>query len=159
MNTLLKRFLVVITVLALDFSMVACGPSETPVEEPEQEEPAEEPAEEEPAEEPEESAEADEDVVAEAVNNYFAEMPEDIYKIGQADFIEKGANGEDMFVLDIRQADAYEEGHVLGAYNAPWGPAISENLDKIPTDKTVYVYCYSGQTAGQAVATLNMAGF
>jgi rhodanese-related sulfurtransferase len=158
MNTLLKRFLVLLTVLALVFSMAACSPSEEPAEEPEQEEPAEEPEEEEPAEEPEEPAEVDEDVVAEAVNSYFAEMPEDIYKIGQADFIEKVANGEDMFVLDIRQADAYAEGHVLGAYNAPWGPAIAENLDKLPTDKTVYVYCYSGQTAGQAVATLNMAG-
>jgi len=158
MNTLLKRFLVLLTVLALVFSMAACSPSEEPAEEPEQEEPAEEPEEEEPAEEPEEPAEVDEDVVAEAVNSYFAEMPEDIYKIGQADFIKKVANGEDMFVLDIRQADAYAEGHVLGAYNAPWGPAIAENLDKLPTDKTVYVYCYSGQTAGQAVATLNMAG-
>ncbi|MDW7668281.1 MAG: rhodanese-like domain-containing protein [Bacillota bacterium] len=151
MKTLLKRFLVLLTILALVFSMAACSPSEEPAEEPEQEEPAEEPEEEEPAE-------ADEDVVAEAVNSYFAEMPEDIYKIGQADFIEKVANGEDMFVLDIRQADAYAEGHILGAYNAPWGPAIAENLDKLPTDKTVYVYCYSGQTAGQAVATLNMAG-
>ncbi len=151
MKTLLKRFLVLLTILALVLSMAACSPSEEPAEEPEQEEPAEEPEEEEPAE-------ADEDVVAEAVNSYFAEMPEDIYKIGQADFIEKVANGEDMFVLDIRQADAYAEGHVLGAYNAPWGPAIAENLDKLPTDKTVYVYCYSGQTAGQAVATLNMAG-
>jgi len=155
MNTLLKRFLVLLTVIALVFSMAACSPSEEPAEEPEQEEPAEEPEEEEPAEEP---AEIDPATVEAAVNSYFSEMPEDIYKIGQADFIEKVANGEDMFVLDIRQADAYAEGHVLGAYNAPWGPAIAENLDKLPTDKTVYVYCYSGQTAGQAVATLNMAG-
>src|SRR6056297_2577605 len=162
MNTLLKRFLVILTVLALVFSLAACGPSEDPVEEPEEsEEPAEEseePAEEPEEEEAEEPAETDESVVADAVNAYFAEMPEDIYKIGQADFIEKVADGEDMFVLDIRQADAYAEGHIFGAYNAPWGPAIAENLDKLPTDKTVYVYCYSGQTAGQTVATLNMAG-
>jgi len=156
MNTLLKRFLVILTVLALVFSLAACGPSEDPVEEPEEsEEPAEEPEEE---EEPEEPAETDESAVADAVNSYFAEMPEDIYKIGQADFIKKVADGEDMFVLDIRQPDAYAEGHIFGAYNAPWGPAIAENLDKLPTDKTVYVYCYSGQTAGQTVATLNMAG-
>src|SRR6056297_3227894 len=156
MNTLLKRFLVILTVLALVFSLAACGPSEDPVEEPEEsEEPAEEPEEE---EEPEEPAETDESAVADAVNSYFAEMPEDIYKIGQADFIKKVADGDDMFVLDIRQPDAYAEGHIFGAYNAPWGPAIAENLDKLPTDKTVYVYCYSGQTAGQTVATLNMAG-
>lgn len=66
---------------------------------------------------------------------------------------------EDMFILDIRQEDVYNEGHIKGAVNAPWGTAISDNLEKLPMDKTIMVYCYTGQTAGQAVATLNIAGF
>ena len=92
------------------------------------------------------------------VNAYFAEMPSDIYKIKQDAFIEKVKAGEDMFVLDIRQPDVYAEGHIKGAVNAPWGTAVSENLDKIPADKPVYVYCYTGQTAGQTVTLLNLAG-
>ncbi|GKT36826.1 hypothetical protein ADUPG1_003225, partial [Aduncisulcus paluster] len=52
------------------------------------------------------------------------------------------------------------KGHVQGAVNAPWGgTAISDILVKLPQDKPLYVYCYSGQTAGQAVHTLNVAGF
>ncbi len=51
-----------------------------------------------------------------------------------------------------------KKGHVKGAYNAPWGPAIAENITKIAQDKEVFIYCYSGQTAGQAVMTLNLAG-
>ena len=99
------------------------------------------------------------DVVGQAAIDYFANMPEDIYKIPQDTFVEKVKAGEDMFILDIRQEDVYNEGHIKGAINAPWGTAISDNLEKLPMDKTIMVYCYTGQTAGQAVATLNMAGF
>lgn len=99
------------------------------------------------------------DVLTQTVNDYFANMGDNIYKIKQGDFVEKVKAGEDMFILDIRQPDVYAEGHVKGAYNAPWGTAISENLDKLPMDKPIMVYCYSGQTAGQTVALLNMAGF
>ncbi len=74
------------------------------------------------------------------------------------DFIEKVKANDDMVVVDIRTADDYKKGHVKGAYNAPWGPAIAENITKIAQDKEVFIYCYSGQTAGQAVMTLNLAG-
>lgn len=98
-------------------------------------------------------------VVEEAAMDYFANMPEDIYKIDQVKFVEKVKAGEEMVILDIRQADVYAQGHIKGAVNLPWGTDISSNLEKIPKDKTVMVYCYTGQTAGQTVALLNIAGF
>ena len=98
--------------------------------------------------------------VEKAVNDYFANMPADVYKIGEKDFIEKVKAGDKtMLAIDIRTAEDYAKGHVKGAVNIPWGTAISDNLEKLPTDKTLYVYCYTGQTAGQTVALLNMAGF
>ncbi|MGH4051943.1 MAG: rhodanese-like domain-containing protein [Clostridium sp.] len=99
------------------------------------------------------------DVVEEAANGYFANMPEDNYKISEKTFVEDVKANKDMFILDIRQADVYAQGHIKGAVNAAWGTAISDNLDKLPKGKTIMVYCYSGQTAGQTVALLNMAGF
>lgn len=97
--------------------------------------------------------------VEDAVNAYFANMPADVYKISEKDFVAKVKANESMFILDIRQPDVYAKGHIKGAVNAPWGTAISDNLEKLPKDKTIMVYCYTGQTAGQAVALLNMAGF
>ncbi len=98
--------------------------------------------------------------VEEKVANYFGNMPKHIYKIKQDEFVEMVANGIDGTILDIRSAEAYAEGHVKGAVNAPWGgTAIAEILPKIPADKPLYIYCVSGQTAGQTVALLNMAGF
>ncbi|MFW5794590.1 MAG: rhodanese-like domain-containing protein [Bacillota bacterium] len=98
--------------------------------------------------------------VEDAVNNYFADLPSDNSMIGEEDFVEMVKDGEDVFVLDIRQPDAYEEGHIKGAVNLPWGSgAIADNLDKLPGDQTIYIYCYTGQTANQVNALLNIAGF
>lgn len=97
--------------------------------------------------------------VEKAAMDYFANKAEDNNMIAQDAFVAKVKEGGDFFILDIRRADDYAAAHVKGAVNAPWGPAIAENLSKLPEDKTIYLYCYSGQTAGQTVALLNMAGF
>jgi rhodanese-related sulfurtransferase len=125
-----RKLLVVLLAATMMLSFAACGPKEP-----------------------------EKDVVKDAAMAYFTNMPEDVYKIPEKDFVAKVKAGDDMVILDIRQADVYGQGHIKGAVNVPWGPAIAENLSKIPADKTVYIYCYTGQTAGQAVMTLNMAGF
>ena len=93
-----------------------------------------------------------------AATAYFAEYPEGGYIIKEDVFIDKVKAGESMTVIDIRQPDVYAAGHIKGAVNLPWGPAIAEGLSSIPQEGNVYVYCYSGQTAGQTVALLNVAG-
>jgi len=145
------KWLSLLMILVLAISASACS---KPVE-------AQAPMEAAPTETPAAPAEtpAEADVVGDLVNGYFANMPADVYKISDKDFVAAVAAGTDAFILDIRSAEDYGKGHVKGAVNAPWGPAIAENLKFIPADKTVYVYCYTGQTAGQAVNTLNVAGF
>ncbi len=155
-----SNWLAAVLVLALAMSFTGCS-SEPQVQETSMEVQTEAPAEtaeEAPAEEPASEAPAAVSL-EETVKAYYANMPSHIYKIGQADFIDMVKAGEDMTVLDIRSAADYEKGHVEGAINAPWGPAVSEVLSKLPADKPLFVYCYSGQTAGQAVHTLNVAGF
>ena len=99
------------------------------------------------------------EVLQGAVDEHFSSLSSNgNYMIGQADFVDKVRAGEDMLILDIRQADAYAAGHIKGAVNVPWGPAIAKSIDFIPTDKPVMVYCYTGQTANQANALLNFIG-
>ncbi|MBN2049439.1 MAG: rhodanese-like domain-containing protein [Spirochaetales bacterium] len=112
-----------------------------------------------PAAAPAEAPAVEVNYVEEAALAYFAELPADNNMIAQDAFIEKIKAGEDLFVLDIRQPDVYAESHVKGAVNVPWGPALADALDVLPMDETIYVYCYTGQTAGQAVAALKVAGF
>lgn len=79
-------------------------------------------------------------------------------QVSASAFLTAVADGEDAVILDVRSAEDYAAGHVQGAINVPYGVDVAAALDKIPTDKTVYVYCYSGQTASQTVLLLNLAG-
>jgi rhodanese-related sulfurtransferase len=67
--------------------------------------------------------------------------------------------GEDIYIMDIRRPEDYAEGHVKGAVNMNFfDMTIPENISKIPDDKPVLIYCYTGQSSSQAAAVLSMAG-
>lgn len=97
-------------------------------------------------------------VVAERAMAYFAGYDGARYTIKVPDLFAKIDAGEEMLILDIRQSDAYAEGHLKGAVNVPYGMAIAERLSEIPDDVQLYIYCYTGQTSSQATALLNVAG-
>lgn len=105
-----------------------------------------------------EQQERQELTVAEKAAAYFANFPADKHVVSAANLLERVAAGEDICVLDIRSAEDYAAGHIQGAINVPYGVAVAESLDKIPDDIPVLVYCYSGQTASQTIALLNLAG-
>ncbi|PKK96864.1 MAG: hypothetical protein CVV58_04165, partial [Tenericutes bacterium HGW-Tenericutes-3] len=98
-------------------------------------------------------------VKANAANLYFSAYPASgSHLISWTDLLAKVDADEDLFVLDIRSAADYALGHLDGAINAPWGADLGTIVSQLPKDQTVYVYCYSGQTAGQAIALLNLLG-
>jgi rhodanese-related sulfurtransferase len=71
-----------------------------------------------------------------------------------------GDDSNDPVILDIRKAEDYAVGHVLGAVNISGGAIFSEEtLAALPTDEQIVVYCYTGQTAGQVVGALNTLGY
>ena len=107
---------------------------------------------------PVKAAESQVTAVEAAVDKYYDELPDHIYKISQKEFAQKVNAGDEMYVIDIRSAEDYAKGHVKGAVNLPWGTAVSDNLKYIPQSGEVFVYCYSGQTAGQTVMLMNAAG-
>lgn len=97
-----------------------------------------------------------------AVQSYYANMPSDSYKISLPNLKAAiDANSSEYVVLDVRQKDAYDKGHIKGAINVPYGSDIAANLDNIRAlaqGKTLVVACYTGQTAGQTDSLLNLAG-
>lgn len=151
----MKKIFAILLVISLVFSLAGCA--KPPVEETSMDL-TNETEQVEQAEAPEEPAVVETNVVEEGVMAYFANMPDHGYKIKEADFLDRVRAGDDMVILDIRTAEDYAKGHVKGAINVPWGTAISDNITMIPQDKEVFVYCYTGQTAGQAVMTMNLAG-
>lgn len=137
----MKKFLMVILALALLFTVAACEKQVAPAEE----------------QATEAIAAPAEDTLEAAAMAYFADYPGS--RIADwADVLALIDAGDEPFILSIRQQDVYDAGHVEGAYLAAWGTDLAEKVAMLPTDETVYVYCYTGQTAGQTVALLNLLG-
>jgi len=67
-------------------------------------------------------------------------------------------SGDAPFIISCRSAEDYANGHIPGAVNIGIG-SIADNLDKLPPDETIVVYCYTGHTAAQVTALLNMLGY
>lgn len=103
------------------------------------------------------AAEAMFDVTA-AVDEYLMGIPEGFLAIGDIDAFKDGVEASGALVIDVREGSEYEEGHIPGAVNIPIR-TIAQNLDKIPTDTQVYVYCKSGFRAAQALASLGILGY
>lgn len=103
------------------------------------------------------------DVVKEKAEAYFANLPNDQNMITAQELFKKIDNKEDIFVIDVRPAEYYNDynvglGHIKGAVNLPFGKSIAENLKYIPNDKLVVVYSDVDSTASQVVALLIVAG-
>lgn len=62
-----------------------------------------------------------------------------------------------QFFLDVREEYEYEAGHIKGAVNIPLHRLVTE-LNSLPKDKNIYVYCRSGHRSLDAVGFLNSLG-
>ncbi len=65
---------------------------------------------------------------------------------------------QNIFVLDVRTKDEYDLGHIDGAVNIPVDE-LRQNLDRIPRDKKIIVYCGVGLRAYVACRILYQKGF
>jgi rhodanese-related sulfurtransferase len=61
-------------------------------------------------------------------------------------------------LVDVRQADEYEEFHVPGAQLIPLAE-VPERMEEIPDDERVYVICAGGGRSAKAVDFLNRQGY
>jgi rhodanese-related sulfurtransferase len=69
-------------------------------------------------------------------------------------------NRDDALVVDLRPADDYAKGHILGAKNVPLADLTRRagDLEKYKT-KPVIVHCGDGNRAGSGAALLRKNGF
>ncbi len=61
-------------------------------------------------------------------------------------------------LLDVRDPDEFERGHVPGAVNVPLN-SVRDRLATLPSDQPLYVYCQVGQRGYYATRVLRFHGF
>ena len=95
-----------------------------------------------------------------AAEAYFSGGPRTIKAADLYGNLNDGDVDNDPYIISLRSAEDYAKGHVPGAVNVSVKELFTaENLATIPSDQQVVVVCYTGQTAGQATAALNMLGY
>jgi rhodanese-related sulfurtransferase len=138
----------------------AAEPTAEPTEEAAEEaeaEPAAEPTEEAAEEAAEETDAGDFDLVAE-VDAFMSAIPEGFSSVGRLDAFLAILDSGQAVIIDVREVAEYEAGHVPGAINIPIRE-VAKNLELIPADMPVVIYCASGHRASIAVASLRMLGY
>jgi rhodanese-related sulfurtransferase len=61
-------------------------------------------------------------------------------------------------LIDVREPNEYEGGHILGARNIPLSQ-LKNRLVEVRPDKPVYLYCQSGIRSGRAATMLYRKGY
>jgi rhodanese-related sulfurtransferase len=96
--------------------------------------------------------------IAVAVNDFLANIPEGYYSTGPVEKTQEMMEATSPLMIDVREESEYAEGHIPGAINIPLR-TLSQNLDKVPADSPVVVYCASGHRAGTALTALQLLGY
>ncbi|WP_163102618.1 rhodanese-like domain-containing protein [Peribacillus alkalitolerans] len=61
-------------------------------------------------------------------------------------------------LIDVREPNEFEAGHILGARNIPLSQ-LKTRLKEIRSDKPVFFYCQSGIRSGRAAQMLHRKGY
>ncbi|RFU61916.1 rhodanese-like domain-containing protein [Bacillus sp. V59.32b] len=61
-------------------------------------------------------------------------------------------------LIDVREPNEFEAGHILGARNIPL-TQLKTRLKELRTDKPIYLYCQSGLRSGRAAQMLHRKGY
>ena len=108
---------------------------------------------------------SDYSAIAQAANSYFSSKMQTSgdyanNSIVAAKLSSKLGGADKPYILDIRQKADYDKGHIAGAVNMDLtSVAVPQNLQQLPKDKKIVVVCYSGNTASQVTAVLDMLGY
>lgn len=68
------------------------------------------------------------------------------------------AENKPIVILDVRQPDEYNAGHILGSILIPLD-TLEERSQELAKDKEIVAYCRSGKRSAQAVTILRALGY
>ena len=79
-------------------------------------------------------------------------------EISPQELKQKLDENESLFLLDVREQSEYDIVHIEGALLVPLN-TLPHQIDSLPSDQEIVVYCHHGQRSLYATAYLHQNGF
>lgn len=81
--------------------------------------------------------------------------------LSQPDWKEKLSKTKNAIILDVRTDEEFNEKHIPNAINLDirLSHEFVEEIQKLDSSKSYFIYCRSGNRSGQAVLIMNQFGF
>ncbi len=64
---------------------------------------------------------------------------------------------QDFILLDVRSVELFQQGHIEGAINLPWGQINQKNLEQFSSDSLFVVYCAGPHCNATEKAAIRLA--
>lgn len=75
------------------------------------------------------------------------------------EIIEEKVSNKEVILLDVRENDEWENGHIKGAIHIPLHELEDKNLAGLSKGGEIYTYCQSGGRSEEAKEILEGLGF
>jgi rhodanese-related sulfurtransferase len=67
---------------------------------------------------------------------------------------------KNFVLVDLRKKEDFDKFHIKDSINIFWLDILkNENLEKLPTDKTIFLICYVGHTSSQIMVLLKLLNY
>lgn len=92
------------------------------------------------------------------VDGFLTSIPAGYYTIANVKGLKDRLKNPQTVLVDVREPSEYHSGHIPDAINIPLR-TLTHNLDKIPSDRPVVLYCSTGYRSAMGVMTLHLLGY
>jgi rhodanese-related sulfurtransferase len=93
-----------------------------------------------------------------SVQDFLVSISRDYYTVKQINKVKALSKDKQALLIDVREPKEYASGHITGAINLPLR-SLADNLDRIPKNRPVILYCSTGYRTAMGVMALQMLGY
>lgn len=92
------------------------------------------------------------------VDRFLTSIPSGYFTIANVARLKTLLKNPQTVLVDVREPSEYKSGHIPNAINIPLR-TLAQNLNEIPHDRPVVLYCSTGYRSAMGVMTLHLLGY
>lgn len=92
------------------------------------------------------------------IDRFLTSIPPGYFTIANVAELKNQLKNDSAVLVDVREPSEYQSGHIPNAINIPLR-TLAQNLNEIPRDRPVVLYCSTGYRSAMGVMTLHLLGY